>query len=482
MFRAFRALPLFLLFPLLSAGPGAGQFLEPDAEVIHLLEGNQTGDYFGWLAANLGDLDGDGIDDSAVSAIAFDGFAGRVAVVSGASGALLHEQVGSVGAALGYALDAAGDVDGDGTPDYIAGGGQVLVISGSDHQVLFDFAAVTGFSDSVGGRIDLNDDGFDDLLVGTSAAAVTGEAAGRVWAFSGFDGSLLWTHDGLTAGDQLGSAVGGLDDVDGDGTPDVVAGASGAGPSQGGEALVLSGSDGSLIHTLRPADETDARVFGSFFASGSGDLDGDGVGDIFVGDLDATVEGQASTGAAYVFSGRTGFPIHVLPGLEPGEGFGLGRAIPDVNGDHRPDLLIGAFNNGEGAASGGATYLFSGRSGALLRRWTSTTASDNFGGDAIGTGDVDGDGLPDFLVTAPGLSFVNLDAGRAFVLGGSVLPCPADLTGNGRVDLRDLWRFKRARRWQSETADLNGDGRVDLADLIVLVRDWGRCAPGFPSP
>lgn len=483
MFRATRALLLFhLVFLLFFAGTSAGQFLEPDADVVRLLAGNQTGDYFGWLTTNLGDLDGDGIDDSAVSAIAFSGFAGRVAVFSGASGDLLHEQVGSAGSALGYGLDGAGDVDGDGTPDYIVGGGQVLVISGLDHQVLFDFGPTTGFSDSVGGGVDLDGDGFDDLLVGTSSASVAGEAAGRIWAFSGFDGSLLWTHDGAAAGDQLGSAVGGLADVDGDGTPDVVAGAAGAGPSQGGEALVLRGSDGGLIRTLRPVDEADARVFGSFFASDAGDLDGDGIGDVFVSDLDAVVDGQTSTGMAYVFSGRTGFPIHILPGLEPGEGFGLGRTIPDTNGDGHRDLLIGAFNNGEGAASGGATYLFSGRSGALLRRWTSTTASDNFGGDATGAGDVDGDGLPDFLVTAPGLSFIGLDAGRAFVLGGSVLPCPADLSGDGRVDFRDLWRFKRAKRWQSASADLNGDGVVDLADLLVLVRDWGPCAPGFPSP
>ncbi len=458
----------------------SGQFVEPDVDVIRLLSGEQDGDYFGWIAANVGDLDGDGVDEALVPAIAFDGFAGRVTLFSGSDGSVLNDVVGAPGTAFGYTLGPAGDVDGDGIDDYIAGGGQILVFSGADHHVIHDLSALAAFSDGVHGAGDVNGDGHADLLIGEQAASFSAPNAGRVSAVSGADGSVLWTRDGAAEGDLLGSAVGAVGDVNHDRVPDVVVGSSGAGPFDGGRALVLSGVDGALIHTLQPADEQAARQFGAFFASGAGDFDRDGVGDIYIGDFAAGMSERENTGAAYIFSGRTGRRIHVFRGLEPGETFGLGRGIEDVNGDGVPDVLVGAITNSIGAPAAGATYLFSGRSGALLRTFTATLANDNFGGDVIGTGDVDADGLPDFLMTAPGLSFAGVDHGRAYVIAGNVLPCPADLSGDDWVGLRDFLRLRRLFGGTDERGDLNGDGRVDIRDVVVLVRDAGACAPGFP--
>lgn len=462
----------------------AAQFVEPDAQALQVLKGDQTGDYFGWLAANVGDSDGDGIDDAAIGAIADGGFAGRVTVFSGADGSRLSSAAGAPGSALGYGVANAGDVNGDGVPDYAASGGQVLVFSGLDHTLLLDLDLGGEFADCVDGAGDVDGDGFGDLVVGSLRTAAAGANAGRAWLFSGDDGSLLWTVDGAP-GDTLGSAVGGIGDVNGDGVPDVVAGAAGAGPFDGGEARVLSGADGGLIRHLRPLDEKNAKVFGTFFASGGGDLDRDGVGDVFIGDLDATVDGQASTGNVHVYSGRTGHLLRLIQGVSAGEGFGLGGIVADANGDHYPDLLIGAFNNGRGATRAGAGYLFSGRSGALLRTITSTTESENFGGDAIGLGDTNNDGLPDFLFTAPGLGFLGLDAGSAYLISGTVLPCPADLNGNGWVGFGDLlhlkWAWGQTDGDGKPIGDLNGDGKVDGRDFVVLLRDRGPCAPGFPS-
>ncbi len=474
------SLALGALATMVAAQPVAAQFVEPDVVTIRLLSGDQDGDFFGWLAANVGDVDGDTIDDHLVPAIAFNGFAGRITVFSGADGSVLNDVVGSPGTAFGYTVGSAGDVDGDGVPDYIAGGGQVLVFSGVDHHVIHDLSAIGGFIDSTHGAGDLNGDGFDDLILGEQAVGDVEPQTGRAYAVSGADGSVLWTRDGAAAGDLLGSAVGAVGDVNRDHVPDVVVGASGAGPFDGGEALILSGHDGSLIRTLRPVDEESARDFGTFFASGAGDVDGDRVGDVYVGDFSEGLGDRAATGAVHIFSGRTGRPLHVLRGLEPGEGFGLGRGISDVNGDGHADIVVGAFTNSAGAPGAGATYLFSGRSGALLRTFTATLAGDSFGGDATGAGDVDGDGLPDYLVTAPGLSLAGLDHGRTYVLGGTVLPCPADLSGDGWVGLRDFWRLRRSFGDTDSPADLNGDGNVDVYDLVVLIRDAGRCAPGFP--
>ncbi len=475
------SLALGVVATIVATPPALAQFVEPDVVTIRLLSGEQDGDYFGWLAANVGDVDGDAVDDHLVPAIAFNGFAGRITVYSGADGAVLNDVVGNPGTAFGYTVGSAGDVDGDGVPDYIAGGGQVLVFSGVDHHVIHDLSAIGGFIDSTHGAGDLDGDGFGDLILGEQAGSDVAPQAGRAYAVSGADGSVLWTRDGGEAGDLLGSAVGALGDVDRDHVPDVVVGASGAGPFDGGEALVLSGKDGRLIRTLRPVDEESAKEFGTFFASGAGDVDGDGVGDIYVGDFNEGLDERAGTGAVHIFSGRTGRPVHVLKGLQAGEGFGLGRGIPDVNGDGRADLLVGAFTNSTGAPGAGATYIFSGRSGALLRTLTATLAGDSFGGDAVGAGDLNGDGLPDYVITAPGLSLAGLDHGRAYVIAGSVLPCPADLNGDGWVGLRDFWRLRRAFGEADSAADLNGDGGVDVYDLVVLVRDAGRCAPGFPG-
>lgn len=468
---------LGLLAMLVAALPVNAQFVEEDVSALRVLMGEENGDWFGWVCASVGDLDGDGAEELLIPAIGYQGFAGRATLYSGASGIVLNDIVGAPGEARGFSVGAAGDVDADGTLDYIVGGARVEVYSGADHSLLLDLTAATGFGHGVAAAGDVDGDGHGDLVVGSQRTAATFVDAGRVLLLSGADGSTLWSRDGTAEAQFLGSAVGGLGDVNGDGTPDVVAGAFGA-----GEAYVLDGSDGEIVHTLLPIDPLEARVFGQFFASGTPDFDGDGVGDVFVADYDAGSSATAfGTGYAYVFSGRTGERIHAIGGLEPGGGFGPGRGVADLNGDGVPDLIVGAYTANAGAPFAGATYVISGRSGALLRRITATVANDNFGVDAISPGDVDGDGLPDLLVTALGLSFAGLDVGRAFLIAGTELPCPADLNGNGRVGPIDLVRLLFAIRLGDASADLNGDGVLDGADVHVLLRDLGRCAPGRPK-
>ena len=89
-----------------------------------------------------------------------------------------------------------------------------------------------------------------------------------------------------------------------------------------------------------------------------------------------------------------------MAGAGPGDGLGPGRGAGDVNGDGRPDLVIGSYNSSAGAAQAGKVQLFSGADGSLLRTITSTTAGENLGFDAVGLGDVNGDEIPDALVSA----------------------------------------------------------------------------------
>lgn len=460
---------------VLGASPARAQFVEPDARTLRAYEGVEAGDWFGWVGANLGDLDGDGVDDLAIPAPAEDGFEGSVTVFSGADGTPLHRIEG--GFALGYSVSSAGDVDADGVPDYIVGGGRVAVFSGADHGVLLELTATTGFGDSVSGAGDLDGDGHDDVVVGSQFDATASPAAGRVFALSGADGSVLWTREGAGEGHTFGSGIGDLGDVTHDGVPEVVVGAAGAGEFGGGLAYVLDGRDGSIVHELPPVAPAKAVRFGEFFASGAGDVDGDRIPDVFVGDYAY----DAFRGAAFVYSGRTGARIHYFPGIDPGDGMGPGRGVGDVNGDRYADLLVGAYLDSDGGPDAGKAYLYSGRSGALLRTITATVESDNFGVDALGAGDVDGDGLPDYLVTAVGLSFAGLEPGRAYVINGTVLPCPSDVTGDGKVTFRDFLYVRGARGTSDPRADLDGDRVVDDEDLDIVFLDRGRCPAGVPD-
>ncbi|WP_420643674.1 VCBS repeat-containing protein [Candidatus Leptofilum sp.] len=419
---------LLLLITLAMGAAANGRIAEPDANVLYQLDGEQLADGFGWISMDLGDITGDGIDDLLTTAPFYiddaGTAAGKVYIYSGADGALLHTITGSSGAVLGYSANTAGDVNGDGVPDYVVGaitGSYAEVYSGADHSLLLRLDGEGGdwFGSAVSGAGDVNGDGYADLIVGARFA--NADASGAARLFSGADGTLLWRQDGPVANAQLGSGTGLVGDVTGDGVPDQVMGAMNAGPFNGGEAYVFSGADGSFVYTLTPKVPEDAVVFGQFFASGAGDYDADGTPDIFVADYAATVNGNAGTGNAFVFSGADGRRLATFNGREPGGGFGPGRASSDFTGDGYGDLVIGAWTSSAASAAGGQVLIISGngpRSAQVVQKITGNIAGDNLGVDAIPLDDVDGDGQMDFVGTAVGNNFFGLDIGRVFVVAG----------------------------------------------------------------
>jgi hypothetical protein len=80
--------------------------------------------------------------------------------------------------------------------------------------------------------------------------------------------------------------------------------------------------------------------------------------------------------------------------------------------------VIGAWQNPEGAPSGGRVYLISGASRAVLTTWTCRQAGDTFGFDATGLGDVDGDGRIDYLLTSGWSPANGAKTGRVFIVAG----------------------------------------------------------------
>jgi hypothetical protein len=212
----------------------------------------------------------------------------------------------------------------------------------------------------------------------------------------------------------FGRSIASVPDCDGDGIADVVVGARFEDTDtvfMAGRAYVYSGRTGALLHKLRsPNAETEGN-FGETVA-GVPDVDGDGRGDVLIGAPDED-PGGASTpddaGRVYLFSGRTGLLLRQFrsPVQQADGEFGSAVAgLPDFDGDGRGDIAIGAEDETAGAdpARCGRVYLYSGRTGGFVRslRPPSPQLGGQFGASLAVVPDTNGDGKFELLVGARG--------------------------------------------------------------------------------
>lgn len=312
-----------LLPPLLS---GAQLFVEK-ARVLTELVGEAAGDQYGWVARNMGDLDGDEVDDFAATAPtrALGGpAAGRVYVYSSKTGKLLFQCDGKPGWRLGNSVAGGFDANGDGTPDIVAGApfsgaaaGRALVYSGKDGATLLELSAGEvgdSFGVKVCGIEDLNGDDCSEIAVGAMKADAKGRDSGRVYVYSGKDGEPLFQIDGQSAGDQFGSSI---DATHSGGHRLLVVGAM-KDDGVGRCSVYRCEADGAEpAFTIEP--DATAKNLGQYFVTILGDVDGDEVPDVYASDWNNAAGGQ-NTGRVYVHSGRSGERILTLTGTRPGEG------------------------------------------------------------------------------------------------------------------------------------------------------------------
>jgi len=399
-------------------------FVEP-VKIIREWRGEAANDQFGWIARNIGDVDGDSLSDVVISAPTHGAggtSAGRIYVYSTAGGRLLWSADGAPGDELGTGVEAAGDTNGDGIPDVVASGpagpGVARIYSGRDGRVLHEFRgpnAVENFGNHVSGTGDVDRDGYADVIVGSPGKDGQTKSPGHAYVYSGHSGALLVTLAGERSGDQFGSTVAGHSDAR---QQYLIVGAPRAGPRHHGRVYVYEGSRQTLRFTI-DADES-GNALGLMFVSVPGDLDGDGANDIYASDWSNAARG-ISTGRVYVHSGRTGARLLTLTGENAGDGFGTSSAVAgDVDGDGRADLIVGAWNYGKSAIAGGRAYLFSGSDARLLKTYTCRTPGDTFGFDAVGLGDVDGDGTVDLLITSGWSGVHGYHSGRVFVISSGL--------------------------------------------------------------
>jgi hypothetical protein len=399
-------------------------FVEP-THVLHDFKGETAGDGFGWIARSIGDVDGDGANDFVTSAPSFGAGGtntGRVYVYSSRSGRLLWTADGSPGDRLGVGVEAAGDVNRDGAGDVAASsptGGYARVYDGRTGRVLLTLNAGDP-SDMFGRRAtgigDVNHDGWPEILVGAPGGARSaGDYAGRAYVFSGKDGAQLFVFSGDRGGDGFGSAI---DGATVNGRTTIVIGASSGGPNRTGRAAVFHGLTNAPSFVI-DGDETDIAL-AAMFVGVPGDLDGDGVEDIYTSDWVGQAKG-AGTGRVYLHSGRTGRLLYAITGENAGDNLGSTQATAgDVDGDGTPDLILGAWQYGGAAISGGRAYLYSGKTGALLKTYTNRVPGDTFTFDGVGIGDVDGDGTIDLLITGGGSGINGYQSGRIFIISSGI--------------------------------------------------------------
>ncbi len=294
-------------------------FSGKDGSLIHEFNGEAFSSNLGSSVSGTGDVNGDGYDDVMAATDSGCVFPYAARVYSGKDGVELYALAGDRdwGGQFGNSISDAGDVNGDGYPDLIAGGsskGKVRVYSGiplpppamePSGELIY---SIEGNLDrhflgrSVSGAGDINSDGFDDFIVGEPGTTDEGRNAGRVHAFSGKDGSILHTVSFPPEEEfSLGNVVRGVGDVNCDGIPDFAAQCRGE--DNNGFLIdcirVFSGQDGVPIFT---AENRFGGGFGDSF-SGAGDINADGYADIIVG--------TAFSRIAHVFSGKDGALLYL---------------------------------------------------------------------------------------------------------------------------------------------------------------------------
>ncbi|MEM9982118.1 MAG: T9SS type A sorting domain-containing protein, partial [Bacteroidota bacterium] len=378
---------------------------------------------------------------------------------------------------------------------------------------------------SVSSAGDVNGDDISDLIIGAPRATPNGRRSGESYVIFGsstggfstgsldlsaLNGSNGFVLNGIDMGDESGWSVSSAGDVNGDGIDDVIIGAPTAidfpnGVSYTGKSYVvfgnntgrfstgrfdlsaLNGSSGLIINGIDTLDRIGYSV------SSAGDVNGDSISDIIIGAFSVNSNG-ANSGASYVVFGNStdlssslnlsalnGSNGFVLNGIDAGDisGWSVSSA-GDVNKDGISDLIIGAPGaSTNGLRAAGESYLIFGKSTSFtssldlsdLNGTNGFTLNgidslDISGNSVSSAGDINGDGIDDFIIAAPGASLNGRRSGETYVIFGqqvtltsredtpfsqSITLYPNPATENEVVLTSDILKDQKAKfQWQDE--------------------------------
>jgi hypothetical protein len=305
---------------------------------------------------------------------------------------------------------------------------------------------------SVSSAGDVNGDGLDDLIVGARSADPNGSSSGASYVVFGKNntnsvdlsaiasGTGGFVINGASAGNRSGSSVSSAGDVNGDGFDDLIVGANYAGPNgnySGASYVVFGKTDGTSVNLSDIASGTSDLGFvingaseydySGRSVSSAGDVNGDGLDDLIVGAPFVGLSLTGNEGVSYVVFGKT-----------------------DGTSVNLSDIASGTSDLG---------FVING-----------AAANDLSGASVSSAGDVNGDGLDDLIVGAPGFEPTGATPGpgKSYVVFGknntNSVELSAIATGTGGFVINGVSGGDRSGRSVSSAGDVNGDG---LDDLIV---------------
>jgi len=412
----------------------------------------------GTSISNAGDINGDGINDLIIDALntntSYVVFVRSSVLVPNFDLSTLNGNNGFKisGGGSGTSVSGAGDVNGDGIDDLIIGASgstRSYVVFGktsyfSDTLNLSTLNGSNGFRISASSELgysvssagDINNDGFDDVIIGARYAHSNGSNSGASYVvfgknsgLSGFDpdlhvsslnGSNGFKINGIAASDNSGWSVNHAGDINGDGIDDVVIGAPNADPngSNSGQSYVvfgtnsgfsanldlssLNGSNGFQINGIAADDQS------GFFVNSAGDVNGDGVDDVIIGAPNADPQ-ESNSGQSYVVFGKTS-----------------------------------SFN---------ATLNLSSLDGTNGFKINGIAADDNAGFAVSGAGDINADGIDDLVIGAPDADINGSESGQSYVVFGHT-----NIGSNGTLELYQLIGSPR------DTAIISGNPTASVTE------------------